>query len=165
MLRRIFFAIIILSGLWLMLDVCTIPNSKGLDRASHHKMILASLEIDTQKVYKRVEKMPLFKKCDPPSLVRRENRSCSTTAINQYIYPRLKRFDSCEISKGRITTELLIDRKGMVEDVRIKSSFGCQPLDDHLLQILKEMPPWEKTGMQNNIPVKVIYTIPVQLRY
>lgn len=163
-MRRIFFTIIILAGLWLILGVCTIPNSKGIGQTSKAALVGFS-EVDTQKLYKMVDKMPLYKKCDPPSNNRRENRSCSTTAINQYIYPQLEYSNNCGRYTGRITAELLIDRKGNVENVRIKKSFGCEELDQQILSLLRKMPPWETMGMQNNIPVKVIYTIPIQLRY
>ena len=148
-----------------MLGVCTIPNSNGIINASGTVSLFSFSEVDTQKIYKMVDKMPLFKKCDPPSNKRRENRSCSTTAINQYIYPQLEYFNNCDSYKGRITTELLINRKGDVEDVRIKNSFGCNELDQHILKLLENMPRWETMGMQNNTPVKVIYTIPIELRY
>lgn len=161
-MRAIFFGIIGVAMLWLLLGVCTVePTTK----AKTPKRVKPPELVDTTKIYKVADQMPLFKKCDPPTNERRENRSCSVTAIYDYIAEHQKYFNECGCYQGTVVAQLIIDRKGIVEDVSIKRSFGCKPLDTHIIQMFEKMPVWETIGMQNGIPVKIQYLVPVKIRY
>jgi hypothetical protein len=162
-LRAIFFGIIGLAMLWLLLGVCTV---KPTLKSKIPRRTMPAEQIDTMKIYKMADQMPLFRKCDPPTREKRENRSCSITAIHDYIAAHQKYFQECGCSiAGIIIAQLIIDKKGRVEDVTIKRSFGCERLDEHIIQLFKKMPTWETTGMQNEIPVKIQYHVPVKIGY
>jgi protein TonB len=61
--------------------------------------------------------------------------------------------------QGRVFAEFVVNKEGYIEQIRIVR--GVDPLlDNAVLKALKASPRW-KPGKQRDIPVKVIYTIPV----
>lgn len=61
--------------------------------------------------------------------------------------------------QGRVFAEFVVNKEGYVENIRIVR--GVDPLlDNEVVKALEASPRW-KPGKQRDIPVKVIYTIPV----
>ncbi|MGK0387582.1 MAG: hypothetical protein ACI94Y_000308 [Maribacter sp.] len=125
-MRAIFFGIIGLAMFWLLLGVDTVESTP---KYKTPRRTMPVVRIDATKIYKMADQMPLFKKGDPPTREKRENRSCSLTAINDYISFNQKYFRECGCYGGTVVAQLIIDRKGRVEDVIIKRSWACKSLD------------------------------------
>jgi protein TonB len=61
--------------------------------------------------------------------------------------------------QGKVIASFIVNKEGYVEQIRIIK--GVDPLlDNEVVKALKASPRW-KPGKQRDIPVKVIFTIPV----
>lgn len=98
-------------------------------------------------VYFRVEQPPEF-----PG---------GTAALYNYLrnntrYPEVARLNGI---KGTVTVSFIVNEDGSVSDVKVKRGIGggC---DEEAARVVRNMPNW-KPGKQGGVPVRVIYSIPM----
>ena len=98
-------------------------------------------------VYKAVQKMPKFKYGDIGLYLDRNIR---------YPYKEKK-----EKITGTVYVGFIIEKDGSVSGIKIlKGVTGGPGLDKEALRVVSGMPKWQ-SGMQNGIPARVQYTIPI----
>ena len=61
--------------------------------------------------------------------------------------------------QGKVFLSFVVEKDGTITDVKVLSGigYGC---DDEAVRVIKKSPHW-KAGMQNNLPVRVKYTMPI----
>lgn len=60
---------------------------------------------------------------------------------------------------GKVFLSFVVEKDGTITDVKVVKGigFGC---DDEAMRVIKKSPRW-KAGMQNNLPVRVRYNMPI----
>ena len=84
--------------------------------------------------------------------------------INQYLAITMKYPKEAQIQKiqGRVFVKFVVDADGVITETEITKS--AHPiLDEEALRVVKSMPPWIP-GRQNDKPVRVYYTLPINFR-
>ncbi len=84
--------------------------------------------------------------------------------INQYLAITMKYPKEAQKQKiqGRVLVKFVIDTDGLVTETEITKS--AHPiLDEEALRVVKAMPPWIP-GRQDDKPVRVYYTLPINFR-
>lgn len=61
--------------------------------------------------------------------------------------------------QGKVFLSFVVEKDGTITDVKVVKGigFGC---DDEAMRVIKKSPRW-KAGMQNNLPVRVRYNMPI----
>ncbi len=61
--------------------------------------------------------------------------------------------------QGKVFLSFVVEKDGTITDVKVVKGigYGC---DDEAIRVIKKSPRW-KAGMQNNLPVRVRYNIPI----
>ncbi|MFN0254253.1 energy transducer TonB [Pedobacter ureilyticus] len=61
--------------------------------------------------------------------------------------------------QGKVFLSFVVEKDGMITDVKVTRGigFGC---DEEAMRVIKKSPRW-KAGMQNNLPVRVRYNMPI----
>lgn len=61
--------------------------------------------------------------------------------------------------QGKVFLSFVVEKDGTITDVKVTKGigFGC---DDEAMRVIKKSPRW-KAGMQNNLPVRVRYNMPI----
>ncbi len=61
--------------------------------------------------------------------------------------------------QGKVFLSFVVEKDGTITDVKVLKGigYGC---DDEAVRVIKKSPRW-KAGMQNNLPVRVKYTMPI----
>lgn len=108
----------------------------------------------------KIENAPVFPGCETYG-TNEERRKCMSDQINKLIN---KRFDTNIGSmygisgKQKISTQFTIDKFGNVIDVKVR---GPHPaLEREAKRVINQIPKM-KPGIQHNVPVGVIYTLPI----
>ena len=103
---------------------------------------------------------PIFKGCE--NLSKEDNKRCFDNKMRKFV---MRNFDvelanELGLHSGihRIHTQFVIDDKGEVVDVRIKTAYKA--LEKEANKIIKKLPKF-KPGKQNNRTVKVRYNLPI----
>ena len=65
--------------------------------------------------------------------------------------------------QGRVICQFVIEKDGRVTDIQVVRSSGEPSLDKEAVRVINSMPKW-KPGKQRGKPVRVKYTIPVNVR-
>ena len=108
----------------------------------HHEQTKDSTE--DNKVYMFVEEMPVF----PGNL-------------NAWIYSHVQYPEAAKTKgiEGKVYVRFIIEKDGTVNDVKIIRGVSAE-LDNEAKEVIASMPKWYP-GKQNNMPVRVYYTVPV----
>ena len=102
-------------------------------------------ENDVPEFYLFVDEVPKFGNSDQD--------------LYNYLYSNVK-WPKLFDGSGEVLVSLVIDRKGLVADVRIEKEL-CEPCAAEVKRVMLGMPAWEP-GKKNNIPVAVKIYIPFQ---
>ena len=62
--------------------------------------------------------------------------------------------------QGKVFLQFVVARDGSLSDIKIMRSSGNADLDNEAVRVMSISPKWEP-GMQNNKPVRVMYTVPI----
>jgi protein TonB len=107
-----------------------------------------------------IEDAPVFKGCE--NLSKKENKVCFDKKMKQFVQ---RNFDvelaneiGLHAGKHKIQTQFVIDDKGEIVDVRIRTAY--KPLEKEALRVIKKLPKF-KPGKQNSRTVKVRYNLPI----
>ncbi|WP_299059389.1 energy transducer TonB [uncultured Polaribacter sp.] len=110
-----------------------------------------------------IENAPIFKGCE--GLSKKQNKICFDKKMKQFVQ---RNFDvnlanELGLHSGihRIYSQFLIDDKGNVVDIKIKSPH--KKLDKETQTLIKKLPKFTP-GIQGNKPVKVRYALPISFR-
>ena len=103
---------------------------------------------------------PVFKGCK--NLSKEDNKRCFDKKMKQFVQRNfdIELANEMGLRSGihRIHTQFVIDDKGEVVDVRIKTAYKA--LEKEANRIIKKLPKF-KPGKQNNRTVKVRYNLPI----
>ena len=110
--------------------------------------------------YDFVQNAPVFKGCE--NLSKEANKRCFDKKMKQFVQ---RNFDidlanqiGLDSGSHKIYTQFVIDDKGEVVDVKIRTSYKA--LEKEANRIIKKLPKF-KPGKQNNKTVKVRYSLPI----
>ncbi len=62
---------------------------------------------------------------------------------------------------GKIIVEFVVEKDGTITDVKIKKGLSTK-MDKEAIRVIKSLPKW-KPGTQNNKPVRVMYSLPINV--
>lgn len=65
---------------------------------------------------------------------------------------------------GRVIVKFIVDWDGEVEDVGLLKSSGCASLDEELLNLVRNSPPW-RSAKEGGVCVPFQYTLPVTFMF
>jgi len=117
-----------------------------------------------EKIWDRVEQMPIFGECSLDDYEGAELRNCSDKALLEFVYGNLKypSFARKNGIEGMAVIRFVVDKDGQVINVEVvRGEQGG--LGDAAKKVILKMPKW-KPGKQNGRPVKVQYTIPIKFK-
>ncbi|MNR28422.1 Gram-negative bacterial tonB protein [compost metagenome] len=60
---------------------------------------------------------------------------------------------------GKVFLSFVVEKDGTITDVKVTRGIGYG-LDEEAMRVIKKSPRW-KAGMQNNLPVRVRYNMPI----
>ncbi|WP_343328294.1 energy transducer TonB [Polaribacter staleyi] len=110
-----------------------------------------------------IEDAPVFKGCE--NLSKKENKICFDKKMKQFVQRNFDVGLATEIGlrsgKHKIQTQFVIDDKGDVVDVMIRTAY--KGLEKEALRVIKKLPKF-KPGKQNSRTVKVRYNLPIAFR-
>lgn len=113
--------------------------------------------------YDFVQYAPVFKGCE--NLSKEANKVCFDKKMKQFVTRNFNIELANEIGwrsgKYKILTQFVIDDKGEVIDVKIKTTH--KTLEKEANRVINKLPKF-KPGIQNNNFVKVKYTLPISFR-
>lgn len=109
---------------------------------------------------RNLQNAPVFRGCE--GLNEEEGRKCLERKIKQHV----QRYFNSEIAqdlgmrsgKYRISTQFVIDKQGGIIDLNIRAPHT--KLKKEVVKLVKKIPKFTP-GKQNNVPVKVKYTLPI----
>ncbi|WP_179009060.1 energy transducer TonB [Winogradskyella forsetii] len=110
--------------------------------------------------FSRIEKVPVYPGCENKK-TNEDRKKCMSDKITKLIG---KKFDvgigsEYGISgRQRITTQFTIDKNGNVTDIKIRGPH--QALENEAKRVINQIPQMEP-GLQRQVPVGVIYTLPI----
>lgn len=104
-------------------------------------------DIDDQKVHTHIEQMPRFPGGEQAL------RAYLQKSLN---YPKVAAENNVQ---GRVFVTFVVNGKGEIEDIKVVRGIGSG-CDAEAMRVVRNMPKWEP-GIQNNKPVKVKMTLPV----
>jgi TonB family protein len=105
---------------------------------------------DSERIYVSVERMPQY----PGGF-----KALIDFLSENIRYPQEAKKQNIQ---GRVIVQFVVDKDGSVTNAEIKRDIGggC---GEEALRVLSIMPKWQ-FGMQNNIPVRVYYTLPISFK-
>jgi protein TonB len=113
--------------------------------------------------YIMIQNAPIFKGCE--GLLKEENKKCFDKKIKRFVQ---RNFDTELVSelglspgKYKIQTQFIIDNKGYVVDIKIKTPHVR--LKKETQQLIEKLPKFTP-GKQSNKTVKVRYTLPISFQ-
>lgn len=120
------------------------PTDPNLDLSNYS---IPEVKEEREEVFIHVEEMPEF-----PG---------GTEALFQYLarnvhYPEIARINGVE---GRVFVQFVVNKSGEITQVSILRGVNAS-LDREALRVVSAMPLW-KPGRQNNQPVSVSFTVPI----
>lgn len=109
---------------------------------------------------RNLQNAPIFRGCE--GLTEKEGRKCLERKIRQHV----QRYFNSEIAqdlgmrsgKYRISTQFVINKEGNIVDLKIRAPHI--KLKKEVKKLVKKIPKFTP-GKQNNMPVKVRYTLPI----
>lgn len=163
-------------------DSIYISNDKNLRFGNEEIMpVLDSVEIESMKeidknnstevddaLFKVVESMPRFPGCEDLDLLEEEKHKCAQEKMLQFIYRNLKypAIDREMGMEGMVVCQFVILSDGSIGDVKLIRNPGGR-LGNSGMWIINRMnyicEKWVP-GMQNGMPVKVLYTLPLKFK-
>lgn len=114
-----------------------------------------TIEIEDEK--------PRFPGCETKNLTKEEVEQCTQKTMLEYIYSNFKypkKARELEI-QGNAIVKFAIDTDGSVTDIKVLNGIS-KDIKEEVLKLINNMPRW-KPGIQNGVPVKVQYTLPIKL--
>lgn len=108
-------------------------------------------EIEEDAPFLIAEEMPSFRGGDL-NVFRR-------WVVENYDYPTIAREAGIQ---GRVVVEFIVERDGRVSNVRALQTVD-PILSDEAIRVIKSSPKWSP-GKQRNNPVRIKYTLPIELR-
>ncbi|MBA4321296.1 MAG: energy transducer TonB [Odoribacter sp.] len=128
----------ILLSLFIICSFRSLPESK------------AGLQQKSDSIFSKVDKMPLFNGNDAAEFALWASREIKypVEAIKQKIV-------------GNVTVNFIVEKDGSVSDVKVLRSVPT--LDEEALRVVQSSPKWTP-GMNNNVPVRVTFTMPINFK-
>ena len=110
--------------------------------------------------YDFIKEAPVFKGCE--GLSKQENKECFDKKMKRFVQRNFDLDLASEMGlnsgKHKIFTQFIIDHKGNVVDIKIRTP--SKGLEKEAERLIKKLPKF-KPGKQNNKFVKVRYTLPI----
>ena len=122
---------------------------RATERDSARKVV-AMQEIDTTKIYDKVEQMPEY----PGGLM-----ELSKFISEHYKYPEKPLREGID---GNVIVTFVVERDGSISQEKVAKAVEPH-LDKEALRLVRKFPRW-KPGKQKGIPVRVKYTYPFRFR-
>ena len=110
--------------------------------------------------FTRIEKVPVYPGCERKKTTD-ERRKCMSQKITKLIGKKFNvdvGSDYGISGKQRIQTQFTIDKNGNVVDIKVRGPHNA--LEKEAKRVINKIPKMEP-GMQRNVPVGVIYTLPI----
>ena len=120
---------------------------------------LPPAEFEARRGRDIIDEFPCFGECDPTlSIV--ERTRLSGLAVSQFIQENLVAPEEVSLYgiQGRVNASVLINEKGIIEEVDIINGL-CEPIAAECRRIIESMPVW-RHGVKNGKPAKVRVLIP-----
>jgi len=110
--------------------------------------------------FARIEKVPVYPGCERYK-TNDKRKKCMSEKITKLISRKFNVDIGSEygiFGRQRINTEFTIDKNGNVTDVKIRGTHHA--LESEAKRVINKIPQMEP-GLQRNVPVGVIYTLPI----
>ena len=110
--------------------------------------------------FRRIEKVPVYPGCENWD-TNDERKKCMSDKITKLINRKFNGDLAAEYGlsgKQRISTQFTIDKLGNVVDIKIRAPHPV--LENEADRVINKIPKMQP-GMQRNVPVGVIYTLPI----
>lgn len=115
---------------------------------------------EVDEIFKLVEQMPLFGGC--------LDKECSGRELFKYLYANLKyppiaRENGVE---GKVYLQFVVEKNGTVTDIKIVRDVGagCGLAAQKVVEGMNDLSEGWTPGKQRNVPVRVLYTLPVTFK-
>ena len=110
--------------------------------------------------FKRIEKAPVYPGCEKYN-TNAKRKKCMSQKITKLIGKKFNTDVGADYGisgKQRITTQFTIDKNGNVIDIKVRGTHHA--LENEAKRVINKIPKMEP-GLQRNVPVGVIYTLPI----
>ena len=110
--------------------------------------------------FTRIEKVPVYPGCEKYN-TNDKRKKCMSKKISKLINKKFNTGLGSEYGlsgRQKITTQFTIDKNGMVTDLKIRGPH--KGLEKEAKRVINKIPKMEP-GKQRNVPVGVIYTLPI----
>jgi TonB family protein len=113
---------------------------------------------------KIVEEMPRFSGCEELGLDKDSLSQCATKKLLEYVYSNIRYPDKAREYEveGKAIIQFVIDKSGDVTDIKVLNGISKE-IKNECLRLLRNMPKWIP-GIQDGVPVKVSFTLPIQFK-
>ncbi len=144
--------------------VNTLDNTENLEKNISNNSIEIKTEIISNKIiaeeilFSVVDNIPLFKNCETN---KKQNRSCFNKEFSKHF---AKNFTPERASEegvsGRVFIQFIINTKGKINSLSIKSRKKNLQLESEISRVIKLLPKLNP-GKHKGIPVNVKYSLPI----
>ncbi|MCB0628972.1 MAG: TonB family protein [Lewinella sp.] len=128
----------------------------------------APKEQKVAEIFKIVEEMPRFPGCETSGLSIAEKKTCSDRKLMEYLYseinyPGIARENNIE---GMVVVGFVVNTDGSITDIQVLRDIGagCGEEAMRVVQKMNEMPQKWIPGRQRNVPVRVMFTLPIRFK-
>lgn len=125
-------------------------------------------EPEVAEIFKIVEEMPRFPGCETAGLSIAEKKACSDKKLMEYLYsevnyPGLARENNIE---GMVVVGFIVNADGSISDIQVLRDIGagCGEEAKRVVAKMNELPDRWIPGKQRNVPVRVMFTLPIRFK-
>jgi len=121
-----------------------------------------------EDLFKRVEEMPRFPGCEELEGDSEAKRKCSNDKLVNYIYTNLTYPKTAQKAgvEGTVVIQFVVDKSGEIRDAKIARDIG-ENCGTEALRVVNSMVNMDmkwRPGIENGVPVNVLYTMPVKYK-
>lgn len=114
-----------------------------------------------QVLFSVADKIPLFEKCTSQEI--KDKRECFNIEMAKHFEKHFHPEDIIdEATSNRIFIQFIIDYKGGVKNIAIKAKKKSKVLEKEISRVIYKLNAFTP-GTHNNIPVNVLYSLPINL--
>ena len=143
----------------------TLPENKKSSNTENDVYMTNSFS-EQGEIFTQVQRMPRFPGCEDIDGTDQEKDACSKEKLIQYIYSQLKYpLDDKEAGiEGMVVIQFVIDEFGRISGSKVMRNpgGGLGSEAERIVMNMNNLKDRWIPGMQDNIPVKVMYTLPVR---